>query len=148
MDVPTSSAMLLFGDDNRTNRHGERTMTMDHPKESLVSEKIRIEFHASVPFRSLENAPNTFVPGTKTPGWKRHEFFSYSLEPQRIKGTMAVVDMFMKATEEDLDDIDIVQFCLEFIHKNIILPSKNLQSAVPLTSPAIAPFDDLRDAEL
>lgn len=114
----------------------------------MVHENIQLEFEAAKSFRSLPDAPNTYIHGTKICAWRKHGPISYALDPQKINGTIALVDLQITASEEDLDDIDLEEYCLEFISTDVLPKWQSVRRVGLHKSPVELQTDESSEPEL
>ncbi len=108
----------------------------------LVCEKIQLEFETTSPYNSLGEVPNTFDAGTNSFEWRKYDFIEYALMPRTMKSSSVLVDLYVLADEDDLDDINLADYCTKFLHEHIFTKWKNLKN-VRLSTPIEAEaFDE------
>lgn len=100
-------------------------------------EKIVIEVESVNPLTHLNDAPNTFDPTSGVYAWKEFDLMKYALIPRAVEHRKAWVELFLCIDEDDLDDMDLLDYVNAFL-KVEILPRWDSFSIISLAPAYLA----------
>jgi len=106
-----------------------------------LCEKVVVTFSSEQPIVSLSELPNTFDPVSKKYSWKHYDLMEYALVPRKIDKTSGEVDLYICMDEDEIDDIDLMEYANEFLHKEIIPSWDNFQVVQVISAFLSPPFD-------
>ena len=105
-------------------------------------EKIVIVLESTQLFDTLRDVPNTFDPATQRYSWRQYEEMHYAIIPRQIDGNGAEADLFICMDEDDLDDLDLLEYADGFLRSQIFSQWGNFKSA-RLMEPGMSKPDDI-----
>ncbi len=100
-------------------------------------EKIAIEFQGQQPILDLLDVPNTFRRPERAFVWQQYNLTKYMLVPRLAQHTRVWVDLYFCGDEDDLDDLDLVDYCKQFL-TNDVLPKWKTFTVTHLAPAVIA----------
>lgn len=83
-------------------------------------EKIVIEVQSVDPIARLNDAPNTFDPARGVYVWREFDIMKYALVPRAVEHRKAWLELFLCIDEDDLDDIDLLEYVNSFLKVEIL----------------------------
>ena len=93
--------------------------TMKTTESCRYCEKVLVELVSPTPIASLLDVPNTFDASRREYSWKIYDSAAYALVPRAIAKTSAELDVFVCMEEDDLDDIDLLEFVKEVVVREL-----------------------------
>jgi len=106
-------------------------------------EKIVVEVESVDPILHLHDTPNTFDPAKGTYIWKEFDVMKYALVPRTAEYRKAWIELYLCLDEDDLDDIDLVEYAKAFLAKEIS-PRWPLFTVLSVGQPVLATPDFTR----
>lgn len=94
-----------------------------------MCEKVVVTIEKAVPFKNLEELPNTYKKHSTAFGWKHYDIMEYALVPRCINGTIGIIDLYTCIEEDELDDVDIMEYTEHFLKTRIYPSMKNIKEA-------------------
>ncbi len=111
------------------------------PRETTESctlcEKLTLSVIFSHPVRSLQSLPTTMNPRTGTYEWHTHGIASYVLVPRSVYGVNGTIDCYCCCDEDDLDDINLVDYTAGMI-REVVLKNWNTITSFTLAVPSLS----------
>ncbi len=109
-----------------------------HEHHCRYCEKFVLELDAHKDIDMLLELPNTYNPMTRAYEWRDRGIMAYALVPQTVHGHHGTVDVYVCIDEDDLDDLDLVDYTKQFLTREV-LPSWGNYRDVRLAGPSLAP---------
>jgi hypothetical protein len=106
-----------------------------------LCEKVVVTFRSEQPIVSLSELPNTFDPTSKKYSWKHYDLMEYALMPRKIEKTSGEVDLYICMDEDEIDDIDLMEYASEFLQKEIVPSWDNFQVVHVMSAFLSPPLD-------
>ena len=85
-----------------------------------LCEKVSVTFKSKRLLTSSLDLPNTYDRHSKKYGWKHYNLMEYALVPRTINKTTGEVDLYVCMDEDEIDDIDLIEYAEELLHKEIL----------------------------
>jgi hypothetical protein len=103
-------------------------------------EKIAIEFERQQPILNLLDAPNTFDRSDRALVWRQYDLTKYALVPRLAQHNRVWVDLYFCGDEDDLDDLDLVDYSRQFLANEVLPKWKDF--SVTHLAPAVVAVSD------
>lgn len=107
-----------------------------------LCEKIAVTFKAKQRVSTLLDLPNTYDPASKKFLWKHHDLLEYALIPRKLDGTLGEVELCICMDEDELDDIDLIEYVGELLQKGV-LPAWKKFSVEKVLPALLSPLKDI-----
>ena len=83
-------------------------------------EKIAIELERQQPILNLLDVPNTFNRSKRMHVWRHYKLTNYVLVPRLAEQNRVWVDLYLCGDEDDLDDLDLVDYTKQFLEDEVL----------------------------
>jgi hypothetical protein len=107
-----------------------------------LCEKIVLVLESKKPLATMLELPNTFDQEQGKYVWKRAGVMAYAIVPRAVEGTMGTADYYLCLDEDDMDDLDIMEYATKYFRETIFPEWKNGKD-VHLMQPSLSPPTNL-----
>ncbi len=107
-----------------------------------LCEKIVMTITSRAALASRQDLPNTFDQRSKRFAWRHTDLLAYALVPRSFEGTTGSVDCYLCVEEDDLDDVDLLEYAETVLKEMFKKRWSNIRD-IHLLPPSLAAADDL-----